>query len=171
MISRINNLKIRFQNESSADDSSEILQNEQGWQLGGVVVKAVSPRVTPVRSTATRAIRPQFVLLAIAAILVVVIGIMTDDKKSSRSLEAQLSEAKKEYDVYLESLRPLMGDREVERRRYQSQNILNRLTVAHQQVDLLSLRREATYLTDLDRDANSPLYRLGIELFIEYQAD
>ena len=171
MISRVNDLKIKFQNESTALDSSEIPQNEQGWQLGGAAVKVAPPRANPVRSTAPLAIRPQFLLLAIAAILVVVIGSTTDDQKSARSLEEQISEAKNDYNVYLESLRPLVGNREVERRRYQSQNILNRLTLAHHQVDLLSLRREATYLTDLDRDANSPLYRLGIDLHKEYEAD
>lgn len=163
--------QIRTESNPTADQSIGG-SCSQGWQIGGSSPTNRTHPIKPqVRQTNEGKIRPQFLILVVVAIGLVIFGQLRKDKGANHSFEVWVRETESEYAGYLERIGADIGEHEVSTRKRQAAEIVTRLTDSFRQHDFVELRREAINLTDLDGDGNSPAYRLGVEILDKYQIE
>ena len=167
----MNDNRIRSESNRSANKSIGEPGN-RGWHIGGMLqTPSPEPIIAPVSQSKEETIRPRFVVLAVVAIGLIIFGQLSKDRGANSAFEVWIRETEDSYAGYLARIGPDIGEQEVSSRKRRVAEIVARLNDSFRQHDFATLRREATNLTILDGDANSPAYRLGVEILGKYQIE
>lgn len=167
----MNDNRIRTESNRSTNKSTGE-PGHRGWQLGGII-QTLSPEPirAPVSQSKEETIRPRFVVLAVVAIGLIIFGQLSKDRGANSTFEVWMRETENSYAGYLARIGPDIGEHEVSSRKRRVAEIVLRLNDSFRQHDFATLRLEAINLTILDGDANSPAYRLGVEILGKYQIE
>ena len=167
----MNDNRIRTESNRSTNKSTGE-PGHRGWQLGGILqTPSPEPIRAPVSQSKEETIRPRFVVLAAVAIGLIIFGQLSKDRGANSTFEVWMRETENSYAGYLARIGPDIGEHEVSSRKRRVAGIVLRLNDSFRQHDFATLRREAINLTILDGDANSPAYRLGVEILGKYQIE
>jgi hypothetical protein len=171
----MNQRKIKLGKQSGINEDAAIAQaraNEdvrrKGWKLGVREECAIlSAAEQPPSATPPRLIRPQFLVLAVCASLLLLFSLKTPAAKTSVS--PRLAQVLADYDRYLETRRAELGDATTAHRRKLAEEKLGKAERAETRKDWAIARQEASALLHLDNDSQSPVYQFCIELLNEFR--
>jgi hypothetical protein len=146
--------------------------SKRGWQLGSrLEMTTLLPEKSAPESKPQRLIRPQFMILAVAAALLMLFTIASKSSPDEQGIRDRIPQVMEEYDRYLDARRAALGDATIAQRRNTAEQRLQRIADAAARNARGQIRLESNFLLHLDNDAQSPIYRYSIELLDEFKDD